>query len=139
MFGVTKETTTQSADNRELNTIIGRGSVIEGKLVISNSIRVDGIVKGDIASTGTLTVGGEGEIEGTITAENAIIGGRIRGTLNIQSKVILEKNAVLIGDLKTQKLNIAEGAIFDGNCIMEAKPAPPVKHTQERSGKEPGK
>ena len=138
MIGVTKETTAAPSDNRELNTIVGKGSLIEGKLAITNSIRIDGSVKGDISSTGTLTVGGGGDIEGNITAANAVIGGRVQGTLNIESKVVLEKNAVLIGDIKTRTLNIAEGAVFDGNCVMEAKPAP-AKHTHEKSGKESGK
>jgi len=58
--------------------------------------------------------------------------------MTVQSKIILEKNSVLIGDLKTQKLNIAEGAIFEGNCIMEDKNAP-IKQTQQKSDQEAGK
>ncbi len=137
MFGINKESN-ESSDRRELNTIVGKGSVIDGKIKIKNSIRIDGKVKGEISSTGTVTIGSEGEVEGTINAANAIIGGRVRGKMIIQSKIILEKKSVLIGDLKTQKLNIAEGAIFDGNCIMEDKEAP-VKQVQQKSGQEAGK
>lgn len=137
MFGINKDSETE-ADRRELNTIIGKGSVIDGKIKIKNSIRVDGKIKGEISSTGTVTVGGEGEVEGAINAVNVIIGGKVRGKMNVQSKIILEKNSVLIGDLKTQKLNIAEGAIFDGNCIMEDKNTP-VKQTQQKSDQEAGK
>ena len=137
MFGINKEED-RGTDNRELNTIIGKGSVIEGKIKIKNSIRIDGKIKGEISSTGTVTVGADGEVEGTINAANAIIGGRVRGKMNIPSKIILEKNSVLIGDLKTQKLNIAEGAIFDGNCIMEDKNAPD-KQIQSKRDQEAGK
>lgn len=137
MFAINKEDST-GADKRELNTIIGKGSVIEGKIKVKNSIRVDGKIKGEISSTGTVTIGSEGEVEGTINAANAIIGGRVRGKMVIDSKIILEKNSVLIGDLKTQKLNISEGAIFDGNCIMEDKSAP-VKQLKPKSGQEVGK
>ena len=136
MFG-TKEGNA-SAESRELNTIIGKGSVIEGKIIIKHSIRVDGKIKGDIASTGTVTVGGEGEVEGTITAANAIIGGRVRGKMIVKSKIILEKNSVLIGDLKTQKLNINEGAVFDGNCIMEEQTAPLKKIDKPADDKKAG-
>jgi len=137
MFGINKEED-RGTDNRELNTIIGKGSVIEGKIKIKNSIRIDGKIKGEISSTGTVTVGADGEVEGTINAANAIIGGRVRGKMNVPSKIILEKNSVLIGDLKTQKLNIAEGAIFDGNCIMEDKNAPD-KQIQLKRDQEAGK
>lgn len=137
MFTINKNDT-PAADKRELNTIIGKGSLIEGKIKIKNSIRIDGKIKGEISSTGTVTVGSEGEVEGTINAANAIIGGRVRGKMVIDSKIILEKNSVLIGDLTTQKLNISEGAIFDGNCIMEDKNAP-TKQLKPKSGQEAGK
>ncbi len=117
MFGV-KEDNSSTAKS-ELNTIVGKGSVIDGNIHIKNSIRVDGKVKGEVSSSGTVTVGAEGEIEGTVNAANAIIGGRVRGKLNVKGKIVLEKNSVLIGDLATNKLTISEGAIFDGNCIMD--------------------
>jgi len=137
MFAINKEDIS-GADKRELNTIVGKGSLIEGKIKIKNSIRIDGKVKGEVSSTGTVTVGSEGEVEGTISAANVIIGGRVRGKMIVDSKIILEKNSVLIGDLKTQTLNISEGAIFDGNCIMEDKSAP-VKQVKPKSDQEAGK
>lgn len=127
-----------NGDRHELNTIIGKGSVIEGKIKIKNSVRIDGKIKGEITSTGTVTIGSDGEVEGTINAANVIVGGRVRGKMNVKSKIILEKNSVLIGDLITQKLNIAEGAIFDGNCIMDDK-STPVKPVQAKSDQETGK
>ncbi len=122
MFGIKEGSS--STESRELNTIIGKGSVIEGTINIKNSIRVDGKVKGDLSSTGTVTIGGDGQVDGTIVAANAIIGGRVRGKMIVKQKIILEKNSVMIGDLKTQKLNINEGAVFDGNCIMDDSKAP---------------
>lgn len=122
MFGIKEGGS--DANRSELNTIVGKGSIVEGKIKIKSSLRIDGKIKGDISSTGTVTIGSDGEVEGTITATNAIVGGKVRGTMNISHKIILEKNSVLIGDLRTQKLNINEGAIFDGNCIMEDKDAP---------------
>ena len=139
MFAANKSGDTgKNGDRRELNTIVGKGSVVEGKIKIKNSVRIDGKIKGEITSTGTVTIGSDGEVEGTINAANAIIGGRVRGKMNVQSKIILEKNSVLIGDLKTQKLNIAEGAIFDGNCIMDDK-GTPLKPVQIKSDQEAGK
>ncbi len=120
-----KEFQSQSI-RHELNTIIGKGSFVEGKINIQHSIRVDGKIKGDITSTGTLTVGPDGEIDGNSYVESAVIGGKIKGTLKANSKVILESSSIFVGDLKTQRLTIDEGAIFEGNCQMreneESKP-----------------
>jgi len=103
----------------ELNTIIGANSVIEGKLDIQNSIRINGKVLGEVKTTGVLTVGNQGYIEGSIKANSVIIGGKVKGTITASSKVALESSSVFIGDLKTPSLAISEGAVFDGNCIMD--------------------
>lgn len=105
-------------DGRELNTILGKGSVIEGKIIIKNSVRVDGRVVGEISSTGTITVGDNGEIEGDITAVRAIVGGKVKGRINASAKAVLEANSVFIGDLQTATLTIDEGAMFEGRCLM---------------------
>ncbi len=137
MFGVKDDSS--SASDRELNTIIGKGSVIDGNINIKNSLRIDGKIKGEITSTGTVTVGSDGEVEGTINANNAIIGGKVRGKMNIKGKIVLEKNSVLIGDLLTNKLTISEGAIFDGNCVMDNKNGSTPKVIKEKSDEKAGK
>ncbi len=105
-------------DNRELNTIIGKGSVINGKISIQNSVRIEGRVIGEVSSTGTVTIGSKGEVEGDIVAINAVIGGKVKGSIKASEKIILESNSVLVGDLQTVKLTIDEGAMFEGKCYM---------------------
>ena len=105
-------------DNRELNTFIGPGSALHGKLSIMNSVRVDGRIEGEISSTGTLTVGRDGEVDGDIYALHTIVGGKVRGSITAAKSIILEAQSVFIGDLKTAKLTLAEGAMFEGKCTM---------------------
>lgn len=105
-------------DARELNTILGSGSVVEGKLAIQNSVRVEGRLVGEITSTGTVTVGPEGEVEGNVNAVKVIIGGKIKGGVRASDGVILEANGVLVGDVWTTRITIDEGAMFEGKCTM---------------------
>ncbi len=105
-------------DSRELNTIIGKGSVVNGKVSIQNSIRIEGKVIGEVFSSGTVTVGAKGEIEGNVEGINAIIGGKVKGCVTAAEKIVLEANSILIGDLKAVKLTIDEGAMFEGKCSM---------------------
>jgi len=105
----------------ELNTIIGKGSVFQGTINVESSIRVDGVVRGKLTCTDTLVVGKSGVIEAEIKVKNATVGGRIIGNLTASERVELESNSVLIGDLRTKLLVIDEGAVFNGNCAMEAK------------------
>ncbi|MDZ7267922.1 MAG: polymer-forming cytoskeletal protein [candidate division KSB1 bacterium] len=102
----------------ELNTIIGRGSVFEGTLTVQSSLRVDGKVVGNVQVSDALIVGKEGEIEGEVRVRNAIIGGRVRNRILASGKVVLEAKSVVHGEVKTSRLVIDEGAIFEGRCTM---------------------
>jgi cytoskeletal protein CcmA (bactofilin family) len=107
---------TPSSD--ELATIIGHEAVVEGKISVKHSIRVDGRLKGDLNSTETVTIGTQGEVEGNIQAKNLIVGGKIQGNITVSGKVTLETTSALQGDLRTAKLVIEEGAIMNGLTSM---------------------
>ncbi len=102
-----------------LNTLVGKGSSFDGTMKVQSTLRVDGKIKGNVTASDSLIVGKEGDITGEVVVRNAIIGGRIKGKLTASGKVTLEANSVFTGELKTSKLVIAEGAVFEGNCSMD--------------------
>jgi len=106
------------ATTGNLNTIIGKGSSFEGTIKVQSTLRVDGKVKGSIATSDSLVVGKEGNIDGDVSVRNAIVGGKLKGKLVASGKVVLEANSVFNGELKTAKLVIDEGAVFEGSCSM---------------------
>lgn len=106
-----------------LNTIIGKGSSFDGKLKVQSTLRVDGKIKGNITTSDSLYVGKDGDINGDVSVKNAIIGGKFKGKLHASGKVVLENNSVFSGELKTTKLVIDEGAVFEGNCSMSTEDA----------------
>lgn len=101
----------------ELN-FIGNGTSLVGDLVTNSSIRVDGKIKGTLKCEHTLTVGESGEVNGTVEAKNAVIGGKIQGKVVVREKLVLEAKSRLVGELKAKKLIIDEGAVFDGASDM---------------------
>ncbi len=112
----------------ELSTIIGQDAELEGNLKVQASMRIDGRVKGELNCKDTVTVGSEGSIEGNVSAKDIVIGGKITGQLNATGKIILESSSVLNGDLKTVRLVIEEGAVFNGSSEMSGGGSPPQKH-----------
>jgi len=46
-----------------LNTVVGKGSIMEGHFEVADGIRVDGVLRGKITTTGSLIVGTEGQID----------------------------------------------------------------------------
>jgi cytoskeletal protein CcmA (bactofilin family) len=102
-----------------LNTIIGKGTVIEGTLQIEGEIRIDGTVKGKISGAESVTVGGDGIVEADLNTKVAIIGGSVTGNVSASEKIELQSKAVIEGEITTTNLMVEEGAIFHGKCNMK--------------------
>ncbi len=114
-------------EGTELN-LITAGTVFEGKLRTPGSIRVDGKVLGEITATQNVSVGNGGDVDGTISAKNVTVGGKIKGSVFAQEKLVFEAKAMVRGEIRTAKLVIDEGAVFDGKCMMadsKGMPSPP--------------
>jgi cytoskeletal protein CcmA (bactofilin family) len=73
--------------------IIGPGTTIEGDVVSSGDIRIDGGLKGSLRTRGKLVVGPSGTVEGEIHCQNADISGTVRGKLNITELLSLKGTA----------------------------------------------
>lgn len=104
------------ANGKSINTVIGRGSVSEGRFHIESGVRVDGVLKGEIVSSGMLIVGESGVIEADVRVREAFISGRIVGDLVAEEKVHLQAHATFIGKLQTKLLVVEEGALFKAEC-----------------------
>jgi len=102
----------------ELSTILGQDATLTGNLEVHHSVRIDGNMKGDLRSTEVVTIGPSGVVDGNISAQDLVIGGRVRGAVVCQGKVTLEESSQLNGNLRTQRLVVEEGAVFNGMSEM---------------------
>jgi len=82
------------------------------------NIRINGKFEGTLETKGNLTVGQSAIVQADIVGDNIIIGGRIRGKIVARERLTLLPTAVVEGDIFPVKLNIAEGAILEGRCVM---------------------
>lgn len=101
-----------------MNTVVGKGSTLEGTFHIESSVRIDGILKGELTCSDTVVVGKDGDVEANLKVKNAIIGGRVVGAIVADNRVILQATCSLLGDLKAKLLVVEEGAILKGNCDL---------------------
>jgi len=113
-----------------LNTIIGKDSIIEGTIEVQGELRVDGMVRGKISATESLTVGDSGRVEADLNVKIAVIGGKVNGTIFAQDKIELQSKAEVEGDIATKNLIVEEGAIFHGRCNMKNS-SPPTVDSEE--------
>jgi cytoskeletal protein CcmA (bactofilin family) len=115
-----------------LNTIIGRGTVFEGVMKVDNSVRIDGVFKGELSCSGTLTISQSGEAYAHLEGKDIYVNGVVRGTVRAD-KVRLDNQARFIGDVYTNALSVSEGAVFHGSCAMET--ADEVKDPDQKGQK----
>ena len=101
-----------------MNTVVGKGSTLEGTFHIESSVRIDGVLKGELTCSDTVVVGKDGDVEANLKVKNAIIGGRVVGAIVADNRVILQATSSLLGDLKAKLLVVEEGAILKGNCDL---------------------
>ena len=93
---------------------------MQGSLSFSDpvNLKINGKFQGKLDTRGTLTVGNTASVEANITGDNIVIAGKVRGNIFAKKMLVLMPTAVLTGDISTPKLNIVEGAIFQGKCQM---------------------
>ncbi len=112
-----------------LTAFIDQGSEFEGKLSFKDTVRIDGAFRGEISSENTLIVGESGEIEATIKSTVVVISGSVEGNIHAAEQIMLHKSARVQGDLHTPSIVIEEGAIFNGNLVMNASGKAPATST----------
>lgn len=109
------------ARNEELTrppgSVIGRGLSIQAAcLVGTDSIRVDGVITGNVELEGSLHVSENGIIEGDIHVSSARIAGRIHGNVRCRAFLHLASTATVTGDITTASMVVDEGAVLYGQC-----------------------
>lgn len=99
-------------------TLIGANILIEGTLGGSESVVVEGTIRGNVKLSADLRVGTKGRIEATVHARSIIIEGRVEGDISADERVELVAGSSVDGNIKAPKIVVAEGAKFRGNVDM---------------------
>lgn len=109
--------------SRELETIVGDGTRIAGEVTVKGTIRIDGVVEGDVNSD-WVVVGESGKIRGNTRSRGIVVGGSVEGNIYAAETVELTGKSSVSGEIVTSKLAIAEGAVFDGQSRMKPEAIP---------------
>lgn len=105
-------------DGGEAMTLIGEDAVFHGVLAVKGSLRVEGLVEGDITDAVTVEVGRKGRVKGDIAAEQLCVAGEVEGNVVASRAVELLAESRLSGNIRTPSLRVEEGALFEGSCAM---------------------
>ncbi len=122
MFGI-KSNKPQST----IDSLIGATTVIEGDVVFSGGLRIDGQVRGHViasseseSANSTLVVSESARIQGEIRAAHVVVNGIVEGPIYVSEFLELQPKARVTGDVHYKSIEIHLGATLDGRLAHVA-------------------
>lgn len=101
------------------NTIIGSSIVIDGEIQGEEPLTIQGTVKGKIALSQPIVVEPGATVEADIETQSVQISGRVTGNITARERVEVRADGRVVGDIKSPRIVIADGASFKGNVDMD--------------------
>ena len=105
-------------------TVVGRGARLEGTLVSTESIRIDGQAKGKIAARVDVILSSESHVEADIQAQNVVAGGTLKGSITARTMTEVAEGGRVEGTIRSKALVVSEGALFSGQASIDLQDAP---------------
>ncbi|NLW07756.1 MAG: polymer-forming cytoskeletal protein [Clostridia bacterium] len=101
-----------------VDTIVGKGTSIEGKLVSEGVVRIDGTFEGELNVEGDLVIGEAAQVKAVVQARNLLVVGSINGNIVTTGQLEIASTGKIKGDVETARLIIEAGGLLQGNCKM---------------------
>lgn len=118
---------------------LGKNVTVKGQIFAREDLTIDGEVEGTVeCHDHRLTIGPNARVQASLKAREIVIQGSIQGNVEAADKIDIKKEAKLVGDIKTSRIVIEDGAYFKGSIDIskagppKTAPAPPQVTTQSQ-------
>lgn len=122
MFGKRKSGNPQN----KIDSLIGAGTRVEGNIVFSGGLRVDGEIHGNVSVEkglpGTLVISEQARVEGEISVSHLVVNGTIIGPVRVTETLELQPCARVTGDVEYMSLEMQQGSVVQGRLVHQANP-----------------
>src|SRR5437588_9933072 len=99
-----------SRPRRGIDSLIGATTRIEGNVIFTGGLRVDGMVRGNVAALpeqpGTLVVSSDARIDGEVQAAHIVVNGTINGPVHATDTLELQAGSKVKGDVYYKMIEI---------------------------------
>ena len=107
-----------------IKSLFAHGTRVEGNLMFTEGLRVDGEVIGDVRAMteepSMLVISEEAVVQGEVLADHVIVNGTVRGPVHARELLELQPKAQIHGDITYRTLEMHQGAVIAG----QLKPVP---------------
>jgi len=105
--------------------ILGKSVILKGQIYGREDVTIDGEVEGTVElQEHRLTVGPSGKVVATIKAREIVVLGTVQGNIETREKIEIRKEAKVVGDIRTARIVIEDGAYFKGSIDIVRAEAP---------------
>ncbi len=105
-------------------TLIGSSTRITGELAGEEDLLIKGQFEGKIdLKKGHVTIGKSGRLEADIYGKIITIEGKVQGNLFGEEKIVLRQSGRVRGNMMAPRVNVEDGAKFQGNIDMDIQDA----------------
>ncbi len=123
----------ETTPNRSGSAALGKNVTVKGQIFAREDLTIDGEVEGTVeCQEHRLTIGPNARVQAGLKAREIIIHGSIQGNVDASDKIDIKKEAKLVGDIKTSRIVIEDGAYFKGSIDI-SKASPAVKPSQPQT------
>ena len=126
-----RKTDQPSIDVSRLSSLIASGVQIAGDVIVTDGVRIDGQVHGNVIAKpetkGLLVLSEQGRIEGNVRVHDAVVNGTICGDIEVENFIELQAGARVTGAIRYRSLQMTCGARVEGTmvCTADARTAAP--------------
>lgn len=99
-------------------TIIGSSITVDGEVEADEGVLVHGTVRGSVRSGEDVVVDKAGAVEADVDADTVQVSGKVNGNVGAKSKVELTADGRMVGDIRSPRILIADGAQYKGSIDM---------------------
>jgi cytoskeletal protein CcmA (bactofilin family) len=123
--------------NGPVISIIGPGMRVNGDCFTEGTLRIEGEVVGTVHAGKAVVVGKDGAVLGDVVTHDAVVAGRVTGTLRAASRLEVQATARIEGEVHTRRLQLEDGATLNGSVQM-GEVALPAMEPGSEAGPHPG-
>jgi cytoskeletal protein CcmA (bactofilin family) len=105
--------------SRERAGVIGPGLVVMGRIRGTGDLRVEGVVEGEIALDGDLSLGAAATVVAPVSGRSVEIEGELHGSVSASRDLSVRAGGRVRGDVRAARLSIDDGAVIDGVLEMD--------------------
>ncbi|MFC1631369.1 polymer-forming cytoskeletal protein [Candidatus Omnitrophota bacterium] len=134
-FRKKKKGSEETVSTKPVEKVLDVDAAMQGSLTFRDpvNLRINGKFEGNLDTKGNLVIGEHAQVKANVIGEDIVISGKVTGNVVATNSLGLSATAYLIGDIRTPRLNVTDGAVLQGKCDMSVRESKISRSTMQQT------